>query len=229
MTFLVFFFFHGNFYEFNIRNKSWSVKGRFNSAVGFWKTTLNAPEFVLDVIRRGLRLPFAEYPPPCLLPKNKSAVAHGCIVEHSVPIFCVNPLTVAEGKKAVLSNWFNNYLVKCRFKYKDLPSLSQVLEEGHWFFAWGLKSGYHHMDICSEHQAFLGFPWSIDGVLKYFTFTVLPFGLSRSCYSFTKLLRLLLKHWCYVGHTSLVYLDDGFGSQPDMRSAVAAAIIQQKN
>ena len=168
-------------------------------------------------------------PPPCLLPNYKSAVAHGCIVEHSVPIFCVNPLTIAEGKKAALSNWFNNYLVKCRFKYKDLPSLSQVLEEGHWFFAWGLKSGYHHMDICSEHQAFLGFPWSIDGVLKYFTFTVLPFGLSRSCYSFTKLLRLLLKHWCYVGHTSLVYLDDGFGSQPDMRSAVAAAIIQQKN
>ena len=168
-------------------------------------------------------------PPPCLLPNYKSAVAHGCIVEHSVPIFCVNPLTIAEGKKAALSNWFNNYLVKCRFKYRDLPSLSQVLEEGHWFFAWGLKSGYHHIDICSEHQAFLGFPWSIDGVLKYFTFTVLPFGLSRSCYSLTKLLRLLLKHWCYVGHTSLVYLDDGFGSQPDMRSAVAAAIIQQKN
>ena len=80
------------------------MKGRFNSAVGFWKTTLNAPEFVLDVIRRGLKLPFAEYPPPCLLPNYKSAVAHGCIVEHSVPIFCVNPLTIAEGKKAALSN-----------------------------------------------------------------------------------------------------------------------------
>ena len=100
------FFFLGNFYEFNIRNNSWGVKGRFNSAMGFWKTTLNAPAFVLDGIRRGFRLPFAEYPPPCLLPNNKSALAHGCIVEHSVPIFCVNPLAVAEGKKAALSNWF---------------------------------------------------------------------------------------------------------------------------
>ena len=80
------------------------MKGRFNSAMGFWKTTLNAPEFVLDGIQREFRLPFAEYPPPCLLPNNKSALAHGCIVEHGVPIFCVNPLTVAEGKKAALSN-----------------------------------------------------------------------------------------------------------------------------
>ena len=80
------------------------MKARFNSAMGFWKTTLNAPEFVLDGIRREFRLPFAEYPPPCLLPNNKSALAHGCIVEHGVPIFCVNPLTVAEGKKAALSN-----------------------------------------------------------------------------------------------------------------------------
>ena len=80
------------------------MKGCFNSVMGFLKTTLNSPEFVLDVIRRGFRLPFAEYPPPCLLPNNKSALAHGCIVEHSVPIFCVNPLAVAEGKKAALSN-----------------------------------------------------------------------------------------------------------------------------
>ena len=107
----------------------------------------------------------------------------------------------------------NNYVVKFKFKYKDLPSLSQVPEEGHWCFTWGFKSGYHHVDICSEHQAFLGFPWSIDGVLKYFTFTVLPFGLSSACYCFTKLQRLLLKRWFSMEHTSFVYLDDSFGSQ----------------
>ena len=110
-------------------------------------------------------------------------------VEHSVPIFCVNPLAVAEGKLrlAIDPRHVNNYVVKFKFKYKDLPSLSQVPEEGHWCFTWGFKSGYHHVDICSEHQAFLGFPWSIDGVLKYFTFTVLPFGLSSASYCFTKL------------------------------------------
>ena len=107
----------------------------------------------------------------------------------------------------------NNYVVKFKFKYKDLPSLSQVPEEGHWCFTWGFKSGYHHVDICSEHRAFLGFAWSVDGVLSYFTFTVLPFSLSSACYCFTKLQRLLLKRWFSMEHTSFVYLDDGFGSQ----------------
>ena len=85
------------------------------------------------------------------------------------------------------------------------------------------------MDICLEHQAFPGFAWSIDGMLKYFTFTVSPFGLSSACYCFTKLWRLLLKRWCSMGHTSFMYLDDSFGNQPDMRSAVVAAITQKKN
>ena len=31
-----------------------------------------------------------------------------------------------------------------------------------------------------------------------------------------------------MGHNSFVYLDDGFGSQPERTSAVAAAFIQRK-
>ena len=57
----------------------------------------------------------------------------------------MNPLTVAEGKKLRLVidlRRVNNCLVKPRFKYEDLRSLSQVLDAGHWFFTWDLKSGY---------------------------------------------------------------------------------------
>ena len=74
---------------------------------------------------------------------------NGCITEHSEPPFCVNPLTVAEGKKLCLVidlrhvNW---HLVRFKFKYKDLRSLSQVLQGGYWFFTCDLKSGYHHVD-----------------------------------------------------------------------------------
>ena len=32
-----------------------------------------------------------------------------------------------------------------------------------------------------------------------------------------------------MGHNSFVYLDDGFGSPPEMTSAVAAAFIQRKD
>ena len=99
-------FFSWKFWRVQYSEQQLRCERPFQFCHGFWKTTLNAPEFVLDGVRRGFRLPFAEYLPPCLLPNNKSASAHGCIVEHSVPIFCVNPLAVAEGKKAALSNWF---------------------------------------------------------------------------------------------------------------------------
>ena len=160
------------------------------------------------MIRRGYRLPFAEYPSQCFLKNNRSALQHpgfvaeaitellssGCIVEHDVPPFCVNPLTVADGKKLRLVidlRHVNNYLVKPKFKYEDLRSLSQVLNEGHWFFTWDLKSGYHHVDICPDHQKYLGFAWPFSGVVRYFTFAVLPFGLSSACFCFTKLMRQL--------------------------------------
>ena len=119
--------------------------------------------------------------------------------------------------------------MRFKFKYEDLRSLSQVLEEGHWFFTWDLKSGYHHVDICLEHQTYLGFSWQFNGVIRYFTFAVLPFGLSSACFCFTKLLRPLVKRWRFMGHNSFVYLDDGFGSQPDKCSAAAAAVIQNKD
>ena len=126
---------------------------------------------------------------------------------HSAPPFCVNPLFVAMGKKLRLVidlRHANNFLVRFKFKYEDLRSLSQVLEEGHWCFTWDLRSGYHHVDICVEHKTYLGFSWRFNGVPRYFTFAVLPFGLSSTCFCFTKLLRPLVKRWRSMSHSSFV-------------------------
>ena len=40
-------------------------------------------------------------------------------------------------------------------------------------------------------------------------FKVLPFGLAIACYTFTKLLRLLVKYWHSQGLRAIVYFDDG--------------------
>jgi len=131
--------------EFSVKGGSNGVKGRLKSSLNFWVETLDAPDFVLDMIRRGYRLPFAEYPTQCFLKNNRSALQHpefvteaisellrnGCIVEHEVPPFCVNPLTVAEEKKLRLVidlRHVNSNIVKPKFKYEDLRSLSQVLD-----------------------------------------------------------------------------------------------------
>ena len=48
-------------------------------------------------------------------------------------------------------------------------------------FSFDLKSGYHNVDIFAEHKKFLAFAWKfIDGSVRYFIFSVLPFGLSST-------------------------------------------------
>ena len=57
-------FFGGSYDEFNFKSASSAVKGRLSASVDFWKSTLCAPEFVLDTIRRGYRLPLRNIRPP---------------------------------------------------------------------------------------------------------------------------------------------------------------------
>ena len=67
---------------------------------------------MLDVISERYKLPFITVPDPCLIRNNRSAELHpsflkeaiikllaaDCIEEHLEPPYCVNPLSVAEGK-----------------------------------------------------------------------------------------------------------------------------------
>ena len=137
-----------------------------------------------------------------ILPQNGGAL---CSTMQSLT---VNPLSVAKGKKLRLVidlRRVNNFLVRFKFKYEDLRSLSLVLEEGHWFFACDLRSGYYYVDICVEHQTYLRFSWRFNGVPRYFASTVLPFGPSSTYFWFTKLLRPLVKRSRSMSHSSLVH------------------------
>jgi len=56
--------------EFSVKGGSNGVKGRLKSSLNFWVETLDASDFVLDMIRRSYRLPFAEYPTQCFFFKT---------------------------------------------------------------------------------------------------------------------------------------------------------------
>ena len=79
-----------------------------------------------------------------------------------------------------VNNWktFQNYVKKGSFMYK-----------------FDMTHGYRHIDVFPEHQTYLGFSWFYEGKLRYFVFTVLPFGLSVVPYCFTKIVRALVKFW----------------------------------
>ena len=57
--------------EFSVKGGSNGVKGRLKTSLNFWVETLDVPDFVLDMVRRGYRLPFVEYPTQCFLKKQQ--------------------------------------------------------------------------------------------------------------------------------------------------------------
>ena len=92
-------------------------------------------------------------------------------------------------------------------------------------FSFDLKSGYHHVDIYPGHRKFLSFSWRFsDGAVRYFQFSVLPFGLSSAPYVFTKLLKPLVKKWRGEGKTIILYLDDGLGAAKSYNLAKIASL-----
>lgn len=223
-----------------------SVRGGLSKCSTYWRNTLNASPFVQSIVQDGYKIPFQSIPATCFLANNKSARDHPDFVseainklltgryieEQSEPPYCVNPLSVAIGKKLRLVldlRNINGHLLQQSFRYEDLRSLALLFDEKFWFFTWDLKSGYHHVDIYVSHRKFLGFSWIINGKLRYFIFCVLPFGLSSACYCFTKLLRPLVKRWRQMSHASFVYLDDGISGHKCKVDAYAASIIQKKD
>ena len=223
-----------------------SVRGGLSQCATYWRDTLHASQFVQSIVEDGYKIRFQSLPETCFLANNKSArdqpefVAEAIqkllkgryIEEQSEPPHCVNPLSVAKGKKLRLVldlRHVNGHLLKQSFRYEDLRSLSQLFEQQFWFFTWDLKSGYHHVEIYVSHRTFQGFSWNFNGRPRYFTFCVLPFGLSSACYCFTKLLRPLVKRWRLMSHASFVYLDDGISGHNSRTDASAASIIQKND
>ena len=80
-----------------------------------------------------------------------------------------------------------------------------------------LKSGYHHIEIHSDHLRFLGFAWKFPGEasMRYFVFTVLPFGL--------KCLKPLEKYWRFNGVDISLFLDGGWLIDSDRGTCAAQA------
>ena len=119
---------------------------------------------------------------------------HGTVACTMKPLI-VSPLMVlcsAKGKKCLVINlnYLNQFVQKEKFRYEDVRTLLQVAKQGDGLVAFDLRSRYHHIDIHSDSQTFLGFCW--EG--KYYKFTVLPFGLSSACFVLTKVMCLLVKY-----------------------------------
>lgn len=219
------------------------LKGRLKSHVAYWRS-INANRFIVNVIQFGYRIPFVSTPLAKRFVNNKSAFEHHDFVTNaisellansttvevpSVPLV-VSPLSVSvnsSGKKRLILDlrYLNQHVWKEKFKFEDWRVLRAYLTKGGFMFSFDLKSGYHHVGIFPAHQTYLGFSWNIQGVVKYFCFTALPFGLTSAPYVFTKLLRPLVKFWRFNGIKIVVFIDDGCGTAHSMERSKAHSDI----
>ena len=75
----------------------------------------------------------------------------------------------------------------------------------------------------------MGVAWPFWGKLRFFSFKVLPFGLSSACFCFTKLVRPLVKRWRSMSHCCFVFLDDRISGHLERVSASAASLLHLKD
>lgn len=146
----------------------------------------------------------------------------GRIVSCLEPPTVISPLSVciqSNGKKRLILDLrhVNTFLRKAHVKYEDWKIALSYFEKGAYMFSFDLKSGYHHVEIYEGHQTYLAFAWQCPstGQMKFYKFTVLPFGLCTAPYIFTKLLKPLEKRWRYLGIRIAIFLDDGWVIEKD--------------
>ena len=224
------------------------VQGRLKSGLAFWQDVLGAPRPVIEWIEGGYKLPLLSLPPPFYKENHKSALINTEFIDNSIsellesrcihivtgrPHIC-SPLSVVtnrEGKKRLVLNlrFLNNFLFKERFKYEDIRVAISLFRTGDYVFTFDLKSGYHHVDIHPEHWKYLGFEWGVGPKVRYYVFSVLPFGLATACYLFTKMLRPLVKYWRQQGLRVVIYLDDGIVAVEGEQEALAASRMVQSD
>ena len=142
-----------------------SVKGRLRGALAFWND-VHAPQFILDVIEYGYKLPLLQIPLPFTAKNNSSAleqpafvesaindlIINGCVTEVFEAPVIINPLSVSipkSGKKRLILDLrrVNQFLYKCRFRCEDLSIAKEVLNPGDFMFTFDSKSSYHHVNI----------------------------------------------------------------------------------
>ena len=109
-----------------------------------------------------------------------------------------NALSVSiqpNGKKRLVLDlrFINNLLIKRRVKYEDWKVTLSYFQKGSFMITFDLKRGYHHIEIHPDYVTFLGFAWKFpkEASIRYFVFSVLPFGLSSAPYISTKCLKRL--------------------------------------
>ena len=217
-----------------------SVVGRPTERLTYMKS-LGFSDFVLQTLQMGYLIPFNTAPSRTRLANNASARKHmnfvqnaiddlilaGAVHECAEPCMVVNPLSVAVGPgklRLVLDcRSINAHLKTPKVTIEGAEVLVKFIKRGGYLISFDIKAGYHHIPIHPRHQQFLGFACAdYTGRMRYFYFTVLPFGLASATHIFTKVMREFIRVWHAQGLHALIYVDDGIDAEDEYQTALLA-------
>ncbi|XP_044180060.1 uncharacterized protein LOC122961513 [Acropora millepora] len=213
--------------------------GSLREHVDFWSNSIRASDFIINTIVEGYRIPFFDLPENFAVPNRYSAfkfkdfvfeaiselIQRGCVKEVLNPPKFINPLHVVQqscGKCRLILDlsYLNRFIWKQSVRFEDIRTVFDLFQSGYFFFTFDLKFGYHHVEIFPDHRQYLGFSWNFGSVVKFFVFSVLPFGFTSTPYIFSKLVRSLVNYWRGLGRRVVTFLDDGIGGSPDYASCL---------
>lgn len=199
----------------------------------FWKTTLKASEWVLELLDMGYVIPFQAIPGSYREKNNKSArekpevvrsLMADMIQKNVVKIVdrqphCVSPLGLVSKvqpdgtvKHRLIwdgSRHVNKFLKVAHVRLAHLEKALEITLPGDFQVTFDMTSAYYHVKVHPEQTQFLGAEFEDNGKTVWVEYLVLPFGLASAVHAITKVFKPLQGHFNGMGIRSSIFIDDG--------------------
>lgn len=196
------------------------------SCISFFKS-LGASDYIINTLTDGHKPTLSQEVPSYERRNNRSYYEYESLaVENILELIkkgkvelldhkphIVNPLSMVPQRNKIRfvidCSYLNQFVEVPKFKYEDVKEALNYFKEGSSMILWDLKNGYHAIKIHPEFRKYLGFKFTHEGKTKYAQYAVGPFGLRDLPYLFTKIFRVLVRHWRSIGLSVVKFLDDG--------------------
>ena len=201
------------------------VGGRIAHFSGFW-SRLPTEELVRGVLNEGYKIPFKKLPSyqglrltpltgqygPILLDEVDSLLGKGAIERVSesdaahgyYSTYFLVPKKTGDMRPILNLKPINGQIQVRAFKMETLQTVMTAVQVGDWIASVDLKDAYFHVPIHPDHREYLRF--RIQG--RSYQYRVLPFGLSTSPRTFTKVLAPVIAYLRMCNIQAFPYLDD---------------------
>ena len=226
-----------NYVQFQLGQAEPIIKFRIRSHAQFWKTITDVP-WLLEIIQKGVALPFAKEPPGIMLPNSRTAIEPDTVpwVRETIAEYlrygfiqkvkeipkCVMPLQVKDtgGIKALVfyMSVLNEYVEKSKFKLEGWEEMLNFATNAQFAIKLDLKKFYHEIDIRADMQQFSSFMYQLKDSEPhtYFVWETVPYGYKRALFVAKTLMKTLVTRWHHMGTKIVVFYDDGMAVGSDL-------------